>query len=104
MAAYKTLFVRTTAGRSNYIDWTVAVEFKAPGVEHPAWNDKSKVSIEAINIGSPVPKSAKANTDIEILSQIVKTAEVETVPTLGVVEYLLYFCPDRQTTQRLAEI
>eukprot|EP00794_Sanderia_malayensis_P014778 gene14778-16312_t len=101
LASFKTLFVRTTAGRSNYIDWTVAVEFKKPGLKDPMLEKMREVDMEqVVGIKSPVPKSARSNSEVELLAQVVKTPSVETVSTLDFVEYLLYFCPDRQTTQR----
>ena len=77
----------------------MAVDFKKMGEHNPVWEKRTPLK-EAWSIEAPIAKSVKARGEVETLSQIVKTASVQTVQTLDAKEFLFYFCPDKQTTMR----
>lgn len=89
------IYLRVTAGPSPNIDWTVAVEFletKALLLERPPLRN-------ALDFPEPIAKNG-VRANVQVLMQIVKTASEKTVVTLGSVEFLFRFCPDRETGNR----
>ena len=97
------IIVRATAGPAPNIDWTVAVEF----VNQKTWVPPAPVRRSLVpryykyeDWPEPEATGGLKYGQIITLTQIVKTANEQKVPTLSKQEYFLQFCPDRGTGDR----
>ena len=95
------IFVRATAGPSPNIDWTVGVELfhKEDWIPPPP-----VIPTSGLSFPEPTGRGGQQNTFVKVLMQIVRAAFEQKVQTLQRNAYVLRFCPDKQTTDKLVPL